>query len=64
MARVMIVFEDVQEVRDDGRVVSIDLHGDRMYDCQDEPTPAELSAKTFYEFLLAASSQEIDTHSE
>jgi hypothetical protein len=62
MARVMIVFEDAQEAGSNGQVVSIDLQGCRTYDCQDEPTPAELSAKTFYEFLMAASANEMDPH--
>jgi len=61
MARVMIVFEDAQEVGGNGQIVSIDLQGSRTFDCQDEPTQAELAAKTFYEFLMAASGQELDS---
>lgn len=62
MARVMIVFEDINPQNNDGRAVSINLHAGGMSDCQDEPTQAELSAKTFYEFLVAASTEEIDSH--
>lgn len=62
MARVTIIFEDVHAQENDGRVVSINLQGGGMSDCQDEPTPAELSAKTFYEFLVAASAHELDPH--
>lgn len=64
MARVMIVFEDVSAQENDGRGISINLDGGGRSDCQDEPTSAELAAKTFYEFLVAASVNEIDSHAE
>jgi hypothetical protein len=57
----MIVFEDVCEQDGDGRVVSIALDGAAVSDCQDEQTPAELSAKSFYGFLIDASAQVEDS---
>ena len=60
MARVTIVFEDVDSTNDDGRTVSIALASDCMPDSERDPTPAELTAQNFYGFLVAASSSQDD----
>ena len=55
MAKVTIVFEDVNPADNEGKPIAVSLTSNRATDCQGEPTLAEMAAQGFYDLVSDAS---------